>query len=224
MTTGWDLAEPTVLGEGEVSIKHSSFGFDSTYGEQICLILEGQVRTAEGETFDWRKLYSIGKGWDVKDAGATIVAADGRPKKIQPSSKYGIFIDAATQLPDLAKELANRGSCFDAKVWEGLCLEVKATERDYGGDIGKKSTLVPVGYSGGAAIVSASTSTPVASPAASGELSPALKRKLKTLAKEATDWENFIDRAFVEVDGVDKNPYVEGLVADSADFYESLIA
>lgn len=230
---GWGLSEGTVLGEGVVTIDSAEFGFDASYGngEIPLAIFEGNVVSDDGEAHDWRKLYSVGKGWDVVDQGARIQREDGRPKGVGKQSKYGLWIAGAMEA-GAAEVLRGRGKQTEAKVWEGLTFEVRAKETDYGGEIGKKQTLVPVRFVGEgsaktatgsapAAQSAATTAAPTATAQASG-LSASLKAKLKKLAKECESHDEFVDRAFVEVDGVDGNGEAETLVADSADFYNEL--
>ena len=221
----WDLSDAPVLGEGLVTINSASFGYDAQYGggEVALAILEGTVES-DGDTHSWKKLYSIGKGWNIVDGGSRVEREDGRKRNFQKQSKYGLWIAGALEA-GAGEVLRGRGTPMEAKIWEHLTFEVAAKETDYGGEIGKKSTLVPVkfvGEAGTATPAATKAAAPAANGSSNGHVSGALKMKLKKLAAECDSHDAFVERAFVEVEGVDGNAAVEKAVADSTELYESL--
>lgn len=233
----WELADAPAMGEGIVHIDRAKFGFQTDYnkGETLCMMFEGTV-VPEGsdETFPWNKLYPVGGGWEAVDGGARIQRENGIPKQIFKTSKYGFFIDGA-KLSGAAQVLKAKGSPLEAHIWEDMDFEMSAKDHDYGGEIGKKATLIPVRYipsdiaaSGRPASTSASSTsasaapTPPAAPSADYTVPASIKRKLVKLAKEHDTHEAFYDAAFAEIPEIDPSPELSAMVADSPDYYLGL--
>lgn len=223
----YELGDAPVLGEGTVTIENATFGYDAQYrnGEAEILILEGKVVDDEGQPHDWRKFYPVGTGWSVNDGGRSISRQDGK-NKIMRGCKYGLWLQGALE-SGAGDELRKRGPATEAKVWDGMKFEVRSKESSFknsAGEMVSYGTLVPVAYLGaGAATVTATpaAATTSATSSAPSTLSVKLRRELKKVATASDTYDAWVDAAFL-VDGVDGNPEIENMVAESEDLYLEL--
>lgn len=230
----YELGDAPVLGEGTVTIENATFGYDAQYrnGEAEILILEGKVVDDEGQAHDWRKFYPVGTGWSVNDGGRSISRQDGKGK-IMRGCKYGLWLQGALE-SGAGEELRKRGPATEAKVWDGMKFEVRSKESSFknsAGEMVSYGTLVPVAYLGAGAQSAGSPTTGPAvksgsAAAANAGLTAAdlpvkLRRELKKVAAASDTYDAWVDAAFL-VDGVDGNPGIESMVADSEDLYLEL--
>jgi hypothetical protein len=214
-------------------IAEFKFGYDADYqnGTQLLakvLILtdDGDVRDKDGTPGQTTVLYSCGKGWEADGPkGEHAVLEDPTKKKqFKSSSKMGLLQNAA--LDSGARDvMRERGMPWDAATWVGLNFHWQRKSHDYGGEIGKKDTLLPskfLGVEGGKGAGAKSSSggsssgTKVKAGGESAKLGARARAQLLTFAADFTDREEFVAAA-LERDDVKGNDAAEEAVMASGD-------
>ncbi len=219
---GWEPTKSSgLIDDTDITITKAEFNYDAGYagGEQLVLILEGTSDHPEHPEF--RQFYSIGKGWETNDRGATVESnLDGFNEQTQ----YWKFIEAALDT-DAAPVLAERGFPSTAAIWEGLRFHVKRKDVDYGGQIGVKQVLVPTKFLGEVGdnpkAETPATEAPAEAPAApAGASNGILEAKLKGLAHSATSHNDFIEKVLeAHGDEVQADMDLYARVVDPAGLY-----
>lgn len=222
----------------DFTINDSFFEFDPNYndGQTLVLKLEG---VGDGEVGEQTLMFPCGDGWETPDKGQTAQREDGKRKGFNKSSGYGLLIGAAVEC-GAGDALRVKGSPMQAGIWRNERFHMKRSEIDYGGEIGKKERLLPTTYLGavGAGAAAAAPATQaaaqpaqaapagprkaepgevategVSAPSTAGEgMSATVKVALIKLAKECESHDQFVERAYTEVDGVMGNPAAEEAV------------
>ncbi len=215
-------------------VEESWFATDARYNGGETLLLNWKGKTSEpigsdGET-EFTASFPVGSGWVSNDGGETAVSEKGRGKFNQ-SSIYGKIIESvkagkAEGGLGIMSLIAGRGRPTEAKVWNGLTFRMKQVEFNYGGEIGKKSRLMPVEFLGegvdpadfaaggtsDAQAASANTSTAsAAAPAGGGDL----EATLTALAKASDTHQAFVDKA-LEIPAVSEDATLLERVVDEA--------
>lgn len=197
---GFELDEGSIFDDFTGTLVDAYFGTDARIDNGQTLLL---ITTFESPELDKPNvvMFSCGKGWKQEDNGARAVREDGAKKNFTKNSSIGLFIQNALKVGAGPAMKKNGGSQFNAASYIGLKLHMKATEIDYGKEIGKKKKLVPVeflgvdgelaagGASGGATNAKPATSTKAA------DDSP-LMEAVKSIAAEAASHEEFMEKAF----------------------------
>jgi hypothetical protein len=118
---GWDLVETTgLLDDADIEITEAAFGYDAGYanGEQLLLVLSGTSTHPDYPEFS--QFFSIGKGWETYDQGATVV---GQASGFHKNSQYGHFIQGALD-SGAGAVIQARGMPDKASIWVGLKFHV----------------------------------------------------------------------------------------------------
>lgn len=137
----------------DICIQQAWFEFDPEYNNGQTLIMKMEVESTDDEFGEGGKgviMYPCGNGWDQEQQGAVAVREDGTSKGFNQQSGYGLFIGAAIQCDGAEPVLRgeNRGDPRAAAMWVNTCWHLERVERDYGGDIGKRSRLLPKQFLG----------------------------------------------------------------------------
>lgn len=153
-----DDFDPFALSTGlpdklDVVIDEAWFEFDPQYNDGQTLLLKFNVTANDDEFGEHGKgtlQYGCGTGWTAADRGARAERDDGAKKGFNQSSAYGLFIAAALNCDGAENVLRGegRGDPRLASMWTGLSWHLDRKERDYGGDIGKVSRLLPTQFLG----------------------------------------------------------------------------
>lgn len=152
----WDPFKPSsgLPDTLDIEIKECWFTFDPEYMDGQQLLIKMNVMTNDetfGEAGYGTLQYSTGKGWLAEDRGAVAVREDGNNRKgFQEQCAYNLFILAALECPGAENVLRseNRGDPRKAGMWVGTSWHIERKEKDYGGDIGKISRLLPTKFLG----------------------------------------------------------------------------
>lgn len=219
--SSWDLVESTgLLDDADIEITGAEFGYDAGYanGEQLILILSGTSNQEGWEEFT--QFFSIGKGWETHDNGATVVGKDGFNK----NSQYGHWIQGAID-SGAGEVLQSRGYPDKAGIWVGLKFHVNRTPVDYGGEIGSKPVLKPTAFLGEsgkaeapAAAPAADTGASTATPAAGNGSNAVLRAKVMSL-KSAPNHDAFIEEVLTKYPEVQQDAELFAEVVDPDGIY-----
>jgi hypothetical protein len=224
----WET-ETGLLDDYTGTIQRSWFATDARYQDGNVILLHWEIATTDPDTPEVLEKFPIGGGWDSNDGGETVAHEKGK-QKFNKSSIYGKIVERVQAsdgvLHDAFPTVKSRGRAQNAKVWEGLTFQFKREEFDYGGDIGKKSRVMPVKFLGenaqpALAVADAPTATaaaPAAAPTVEADaVTLALLRKAAT---ESDSHQAFLDAAMA-IDGVTTNAaLLDQVVNDGADgFY-----
>ena len=218
-------------------VDESWFATDARYNNGETLLLNWKGKTdqpigTDGET-EFTASFPVGGGWVSNDGGETAVSEKGRAK-FNSSSIYGRIVDSAiADKGDGGLGLGNivkgRGRPTQAKIWTGLTFRMKQVEFNYGGEIGKKSRLMPVEFLGenrdpadfaesGTSDAQAAGQT-ASAPAASNGTGD-LKTRLEQLAKATDSHAAFVDKA-LEIPEVSEDAALLESVVDEKGLYAS---
>lgn len=197
----------------DFNITEAAFVTDSRYndGNTVLLKLEGTTDHPDAATYDM--LLSCGTGWEIVGRGEAIQSENGKARNFNKNSGMGLFLDRAIKAGAL-DTLRKRGVPQTAATWAGLGFHMDLEEIDRG-DYGKKDVLLPTAFLGeGGAAAPAGKGTPTTDDAG---VPKAVIAKLKSAAKKAADYAEFVDAAFA-IDEVNANPEAAALAADE-EFY-----
>lgn len=223
-------------------VQDSYFCFDDGYQDGEAALLKLEVMTDDpelGESGLLTLMYPVGKGWEPKNKGKGIEHESGKAKNINKSSGLGLLMAAllevcGDEIMDLGNPLA------DAGIFKGLAFdfERKDYEANIGGEKITYNRMLPVAVAEGGeekpAAKKAAGSTKKAAAKAKAEpeaddagdeggeaeevkLPAKLRVALKKLAKECDNHDEFVERAFEEVDGVEGDEAAEAAVMDSSE-------
>lgn len=221
-----------------ITVEESYFTTDARYnsGETLLLRWKGHAVDADtGEQVLFGKdedeevgevSFPCGGGWLTNDGGETAEHDSGRAKKgFNKNSAYGKVIDRALGDFNLGQVLMDRGRPQEAKVWVGLKFLMKYEETDYGGEIGKRSRLMPVSFEGeadGGAAVPSTAAAPTTE-TANVPSNQVLEDQVKAIAAASSTHSEFLDKA-LEVEGVSDDPVLLERVVDEAGLYAEVKA
>jgi hypothetical protein len=227
----WET-ETGLLDEYTGTIVRSWFATDARYQDGAVILLHWEIQTTDPDTPEVLEKFPVGGGWDSPDGGTSVVHEKGK-QKFNKNSIYGKIVDRVTSsdgvLHDVAAVVRGRGRPTNASIWDGLTFQFKREEFDYGGDIGKKSRVMPIKFLGEnaqpALALAPSTTTEAPAPAAApvtSDVDPVVLAKLTNAAKASDSHQAFLDAA-MEIDGVTtNNDLMAQLVDDSATGFYAL--
>ena len=224
--TGFDAYSFTdgLVTEYQGKITDAYFTYDDSYNDGESLLLKLEIQTDNSELGDGGAVieqYPVGKGWETTDKGKTASREDGKPRALNKNSGVAVLVTSAIEA-GAAAELKSRGIPTDSAIWPGLeftfarkefTFKVDGEERSYG-------RMLITEYHGqgiGAKTAAIETSGTAGKP--SGPINPKVKIALKKLALECDTHDEFIERAFVEVGGVDGDLVHEAAVMDANGIY-----
>jgi len=202
-------------------ITDAYFTYDDSYNDGESLLLKLEIQTDNSDMGDGGAVieqYPVGKGWATYDKGKTATREDGKPRALNRNSGVALLVSSAMEA-GAADTLKGRGIPTEAAIWPGLeftferkefTFKVDGEDRSYG-------RMLITAFTGD----SAGGGKPAAKkPAATGGAMPAkVKIALKKLAVECDSHDEFIERAFIEVDGVDGDASIEAQVMDADGIY-----
>lgn len=231
--------DPWELGSGlpddfDCQFNEVYFEFDPQYNDGQTLVLKIEFSSDDDDIDEGTMLFSCGDGWETKDKGKTASREDGKQKPFGKTSGIGLLVTSAVEC-GAGDVLKSRGTPMDAEIWKGLKFHMKRRPVNYGGEIGTKERLLPTefqgeiggkssGKSSGSSGSGGSKSTPVKEApgdeaegeetggGSGGGLAGALKVKLFKLAKECESHDQFVERAFTEVEEVNGNEEAEAAI------------
>lgn len=208
----------------DVAFKTASFGFRSDFadfGNPLLLIIDAIVDADDGPV-EQELIFPCGKGWELKP-GSKIIAQreDGKRKNFIKTSAVGLLISHALEAGAPLRDLAvDDNGPMNASMWDNTIWHMKQIEINYGGEIGKKSRLLPTEYKGRAggkattpAVVTETTvvpnanlaAVPDAPPTANGKLSARTKVEIRKLNEsyraEGKSYEDYLEAGLALVEG-----------------------
>lgn len=207
--------------EYQGKITDAYFTYDDSYNDGESLLLKLEIQSDNPELGDGGAVieqYPVGKGWETTDKGKTASREDGKPRALNRNSGVAVLVTSALEA-GAASELKSRGVPTDAAIWPGLeftfarkefTFKVDGEERSYG----RMLITEFHGQGIGAKVKIVDLDEKIAGP-----IPPKVKIALKKLAMECDTHDDFIERAFVEIDGVDGDSVVESAVMDADGIY-----
>lgn len=124
----FDLGSGLPLADAIVHITAAEFRFDTEYSADavVCAI---NMQPLEEGVEPQEQLYSVGKGWEPLDGGASVGHGSGKRVKINNQSNYGRWIGAAVQCEGFLDEARERGLEPDsAGLWTDLIFRLTTVE------------------------------------------------------------------------------------------------
>lgn len=188
-----------------------SFGYNDRYMNGEVAVAIVTIRSDELEA-DYEVLYPCGKGWEASKDGATLKHESGRPRKLNKQSAWALF---AYHVYDAGYSKFGGEDVLNAATFKGLEFHWNIVEFDYGGEIGKRTRLMPISLVGKAEPKASSKATSGKAKAADSGVDSAIEAALIEAAKAADSYDEFVDAAF-GIEGVDGNVDAEKLVASKA--------
>jgi hypothetical protein len=146
---------------------------------------------------------------------------------LNKNSGVAVLVTSAIEA-GAAAELKSRGIPTDSAIWPGLeftfarkefTFKVDGEERSYGRMLITEYHGHGLGAAGGAVKPGKAEKGEKGENAVAGPIPPKVKIQLKKLAMECDTHDEFIERAFVEIDGVDGDSVVESTVMDANGLY-----
>lgn len=218
---GWD--------DLNVVLKNARFGFNPAYHDtegNLILALLVNMETDDGEVGTLEdQVLTIGKGWEAIDGGKSVRRTDGKTKGYNNLSYMGLILDACMELAgDKMRDRYEKTGLkpTDAGFWEGLqCHMVQKEIPGFKKGDPPKSKLLPdkiVGWEAPKAKKKAAAKkapTPVARTEEDEGVSPEMLALIVEVAKTSGDEEEFLTRAYTEVEGLDSNTAAMELVDDT---------
>lgn len=213
------VPETGLLEEATAKTTDAYFEGPDEYG-RIFLKLEVAGEDLDGGEDVWR--YSTGKGYLVLGDGASVKHESGKEgKTFHINSGVGQLLAAGTKAGVKWRE--HGSTPLDASTFRGLNCEWELVSEDFEmeDDDGAKSVktrrlMLPV------AVVAAKAPARKASAVkaeVSDELPAKLRGQLIALAKSCETWQDFFEKAFTEVEGVEGNVAAEEAVSDPDGLY-----
>lgn len=137
----------------DVVVQEAWFEFDPEYNNGQTLLARFNVDTTDdsfGENGKGIIQYACGNGWEAEDQGQRAVREDGGQKGFNVNTAYQLFIAAAIECDGAEAVLRSegRGDPRYAPMWVGTAWHLERKEKDYGGEIGKISRLLPTAFLG----------------------------------------------------------------------------
>lgn len=148
--------------------------------------------------------WTLGADWQTMDGGKTVVHPKGKAKLGRAAGRmYKIAAEATEDLAGTPEDFLDSHDYRDASTWIGTRWFMDEVERDFGGQIGKKTELMPVTYLG-ADVIGSAPETPAAEATPTAATAPSqngLVEQVTALAKALGDPASFRDAA-MKVPGV----------------------
>ena len=145
----FELGSGLPLADANVTITNAEFRFDTSYSADAVVCAVEFTPHEEGVEAQ-EQLYSVGKGWEPLDRGATVAHGSGKQVKINNQSNYGRFIAAAVECEgflDYAREVGlqpNSAALWVGTSWHLGTVEVTTTNPSKPNDPPKvKNVIVP---------------------------------------------------------------------------------
>lgn len=192
--------------EYDATITDAYFGYPANYKSGEVLVLVAELTTDAGE--ERQQYFTIGNNWEPVENGAKISPINPRRQKIDKKSGLGTLVDtaaAAGALPALKAQAEGATPIWkNAKIWKGMTFGFAQREYSYtdraSGEERKFSRLEVTAYlpDGLDADGGAGVPTPVLD-------DDAIRAALKVVAVTSSSYEQFVERALVEVDGVEQS-------------------
>ena len=197
----------------EFTVEDAYFAPDPAYTEKagVEVLFLHWVGTSDADGHEmmsadgFHPKFSVGPDWQTLDGGKTIQHPRGNAKV---GKSYGrmlkIAAEATKELEGTPEDFLEHGDFRDARIWIGTRWYMDEVERDFGGQIGKRSELMPVKFLGfankpsGGSGGSAQTSGQQDSQAAA---SGGLREQIENLARALDDFDEF-KRAALSLPGV----------------------
>lgn len=125
----FDLGSGLPLADAVVHVTAAEFRFDTDYSaDAVVCAIKMQPLDEEGVE-EQEQLYSVGKGWEPLDSGASVGHGSGKRVKINNQSNYGRWIAAAVQCEGFLDEARERGLEPDsAELWVDLIFRLTTVE------------------------------------------------------------------------------------------------
>lgn len=239
--SSWDGA--TGLLEGDVTVIANEFAYPSTYneGKTLCAVVTFRRHDNDEEV---EQHFSTGTGWEDDEGGAKARREDGSdPKAFQVNSAYGNFLSRLAKLDGARDVLIERGESWEAAPIVGMQLTLEQEEytpyqwKPTEDRPNKPTRPVPVAFLGveeeekpKAKAAAKSSAKPAAKAKAAAKdedeggddvvasVPAKLRGKLKKIALEADDHDDFMEKAFA-IDGADE---IDSIIEDDTDegFFE----
>lgn len=220
------------------SIIGARFGYDSKYNDGQSLVLLLDIKNIEdGE--EQTRFYSVGRGWEEADGGKSAARENGKdPEGFNDQTAYHAFIQGAFK-SGAEDVLRGRGLMpWEAELWTGLNFTFGP--ESYQDQDGKDRTrFVPTDFLGEAEAKGAKASKAAPTKKAPAKAAPAKEAadeaeetgkeglalltkpqqiKLTKLAGTASDYDDFVQQAYVDVDGIaDGGADVDAFMADESE-------
>lgn len=221
-------------------VQDAFFGTDADYNDGKTLILKLEVLSDDpeiGEAGVTTLMFPCGAGWETKNGGKECAREDGKQKRFNAGSGVGLLVKHSVEA-GAGDILRQKGNPMAAAIWIGMNFHWKRKEFSFknGGETQEYSRTLPDAYLGAGGTVAApvaASSAPTATPAANGNgngINGVVKAKLKVLARDVKTkggaHDQFIERAFGEIEGVNGDAAAEDAVMDysPASIWESVAA
>jgi len=221
-----------LLDDADVTIENGYFGTDASYksGEQLLWILEGESPDSDEPV---RQFYSIGKGWETSDNGETVEGRD----KFNDQSNYYRFFRAALECDGVQEVVEDReNDPAVGALWNGLQFHMERQEIVPDNDnIKPWWVLLPVSFLGiagegkkgkgkskkdkGKAKGKAKDKPKSADDADTKKAAKALRAKIRKLAQEADDHDEFLDAVHDQYPEVTEHEALYDKVLDEDDIF-----
>lgn len=93
----WDLGSGLDLDGAKVEITKCDFGFNNEIpGNPMCANMEFNSLDGDGEPM--KQSFSVGKGWESDRTGENLVTEDGKKRKLNMQSNFGILLSSAMDM------------------------------------------------------------------------------------------------------------------------------
>lgn len=225
----WETSSGLV-DEYDGKITEAWFEFDDNYNSGETLVFKLSIQTDDPELGDGgtvTEMYPCGRGWEAGAKGASAHHESGKARKFNKQSGMGLLIDYTVDC--LGDDVAKLGQPNDAETWVGLAGTFTRVERKFtidGQEVTSARMLPSELTIGGGGAKKAAKKAPAkkaaAKPADDDEgvkLPVKIRKALETLAEEASYHDDFVERAFAEVDGIEGDEDLEAIVMDADGFY-----
>ena len=219
-----------LLDDADVTIENGYFGTDASYqsGDALIWILEGESPDSDEPV---RQFYSIGKGWETSDNGETVEGKD----KFNVLSNYYMFFRAALDcdgVQEIVEDRANDPAV--GNLWNGMTFHMERQEIIPENDnIKPWHVLLPVSFLGVAGGEKKGKSkskakdkdkTKVKAKSSDDDddtkkAAKVLRGKIRKLAKEADDHDEFLDAVHDQFPEVTDHEALYNKVLDEDDLF-----
>lgn len=230
-----------LLDDVDIWIDDFRFEFDPEYNNGDTLVGKAIVSSDDDEVESGTELlFACGDNWTTNDQGVTAEREDGKEKTFNNRSSMGMFaagaIEQAEDVMRARYEADNSVTPMHSAMYIGLGFHVGLVEVDYGGEIGKRSRLVPnkflgdrsEGASKAAKPATKATTKAAAKPKAKAKpkpeaddgeagISAELLAQLDAIADDCGEHDEFMERAMAEIDPDNMTPEVEAAIADTTE-------
>lgn len=114
----WELGSGLDLDGAKVEVTKCEFGFNNDIGAGV-VCANFTFTPIEGGD-DIEQSFSVGKGWESDRTGENLVSDNGKPRKLNMNSNYGVLLNSAIDLFGTKEQAAETlGSPRHAPNWIG---------------------------------------------------------------------------------------------------------